>query len=92
MTLQHVASILRCVVAIGKSFSRLGILSKVPPFPYLICLLKQERIQELDIPFVVRPFKWFFHLLEHGSFHFVPCIFPLLWVLWFICDWQGFIN
>jgi hypothetical protein len=39
MALQRaeVVSILRCAMVIGESFSRLGIFSRVLPFPYLIC-------------------------------------------------------
>jgi hypothetical protein len=33
-----------------------------------------------------------FVFLDVGSFHFVPFIPPFFWVLWFIYDWQGFIN
>jgi hypothetical protein len=33
-------------------------------------------VQELDVPFVVSPLRWFFCLLGGGSFHFVPCIPP----------------
>jgi len=29
-------------------------------------------------------------LLGRGSFHFIPC-FSLVWVLWLIYGWQGFI-
>jgi hypothetical protein len=35
---------------------------------------------------VVCPRRWFICLLDHESFHFVPC-FPLIWVLWLIYDW-----
>jgi hypothetical protein len=35
-----------------------------------------EGVQELRVPFVVHPLRWFFHLLGHGSFHFVRCIPP----------------
>ncbi len=32
---------------------------------------------------VVHPLRWFFCFLGCGSFHFVPCIPPFCWVLWF---------
>jgi hypothetical protein len=35
-------------------------------------------VGELDVPFVVRPLRWFFCLDGCGSFHFVPCIPPFL--------------
>ncbi len=38
---------------------------------------------QTDDPLVVHPLRWFFSLLDHGSFHFR--------VLWFIYDQQGFI-
>jgi len=81
--------ILRCVVAIGEGFSRLGLLSGGPPLSFFICFSWQEGVWELDVPFVVCLLRWFFYLFGHGSFHFVLCI-PLFWVLWFIYDWQGF--
>jgi hypothetical protein len=44
---------------------------------YLIPLSFPELgVQELDVPIVVCPLSWFFCLLRHGSFHFVPCISP----------------
>ncbi len=71
--------------------SRLGVLSGGPPFSLFVMLLKQPKgVWELDVPFVVCPLRWFFRLLGHESFHFVPCIPPFFWVLWFIYDWQGF--
>jgi hypothetical protein len=53
-----------------------------------ICFSQQEGVQEhgTDVPLVVHPLRWFFSLLERGSFHLVP-----FRVLWFIYDWQGFI-
>ncbi len=56
-------SILNHVVTIGESSYRLGVLLKVLPFPYLICFLGQERVQELDVLLVVHPLRWFFGLL-----------------------------
>jgi len=50
------------------------------------------RVEEVDVPFVVRPLSWFFCLLGRGSFHFVPYIFPLFGVRWVIYDWQSFIT
>jgi hypothetical protein len=47
-------------------------------------------VQELDVPIVVRPLSWFFCLLKHGSFHFVPCIPPFFGVHCFIYDSAGF--
>jgi hypothetical protein len=80
VTLQHahVISILRCVVAIDEGSFRLGILSRVPPLSLFDMLIKTRGHSGLDIPFVVRPLRWSFHLLGHGSFHFVPCIPPFV--------------
>ncbi len=40
-----------------------------------------DPVQELDVPLVVCPLRWFFCLLGRGSFHFVPCIHPFLGTL-----------
>ncbi len=61
--------------------ARLGTFQELLPFPYLICFLQQEGVQELDVSFVVRPSRWFFCLLGCGSFHFVPFVYPFCWVL-----------
>jgi hypothetical protein len=37
---------------------------------------RTKHVRELDVPLVVCPFRWFFCLLGHGFFHFVPCIPP----------------
>ncbi len=37
--------------------------------------------QELDVPLVVCPLRWFICLLGHESFHFVPCFPSLLGAL-----------
>jgi len=37
---------------------------------------QQEGVQELDVPLVVQPLRWFFCLLGCGSFPFVPCLPP----------------
>jgi hypothetical protein len=42
----------------------------------LICFSLLEVVQELDVPLVVRPLRWFICLLRHRSFYFVPC-FPI---------------
>ncbi len=54
----------------------------VLPFPYLICFLRQQGVQQLDVPLVVHPLGWFFCLLGCGSFHLiVPFISPILGAL-----------
>jgi len=53
----------------------------VLPFPYLICFLRQQGVQQLDVPLVFHPLGWFFCLLGCGSFHFVPFISPFLGAL-----------
>ncbi len=47
--------------------------------------------QELDVPLVVHPLRWFFCLLGQGP-SILFLVFPLFWVLWFISDSQGFIK
>jgi hypothetical protein len=42
---------------------------------------QQEGVQELDVPLVVRPLRWFFCLLGRGSFH---CVSPFLGALVYI--------
>ncbi len=58
---------------------------------YLICFSRQEGGQELDVPLVVHPLRWFFGLLGRGP-SILFLVFPLFWVLWFISDFQGFIK
>jgi hypothetical protein len=58
---------------------------------YLICLSQLKGVWELDVPLVVCPLRWFFCLLEHGSFHFVPCVPPFLGALDFITYLLGII-
>ncbi len=70
--------ILKHAIVIVEGSSRLGVLSRGPPLLLLDMLLmtRQEGVWELDVPFVVHPFRWFFCLLGRGSFRFVPCIPP----------------
>jgi len=70
----QVISILKCVVAIGKGSSNLGILTRGSPFPCLICFLLQEGVSETWCSFCGLLLWWFFCLFGHGSFHFVLCI------------------
>ncbi len=68
--------ILSHVITIGEGSSKLGILSRVLPFCYLICFSRQEGIQEFDVPWWFALFWWFF--LDMGpSFLFlvVPPLF-----------------
>ncbi len=65
-------------IAVGEGSSRLGVLSGGPPFSLFDIFSRQKGVRELDVPFVVHLLKWFFCLLGSGSFHFVPCIAPLL--------------
>ncbi len=94
MALQRakVISILKCAIAIGEGYSKLGVLSGVPPLCLSDMLLVIEGGWELDVPFMVHLLRVFFCLLGHGSFHFVLCFpFFFFFVLWFIYDLQGFI-
>ncbi len=43
-------------------------------FPYMICILWEERVEELDVTPMVHLLEWFICLLGRGSFHFVPCL------------------
>ncbi len=92
MALQHAQtiSILKCVVAIGEDFYKLGGLSRVLSFPYLICLLQEKKVGKPNVPIMVHLFRWFFCFLEHGSFHFVPCIPPFFGVVVYL--WLGWIH
>ncbi len=59
-------------------------------FLYLICFLWQEEVWDLMFPLWLLPLMWFICLLEHGSFHLVPCFPPFLGVLWLLYGWwQG---
>jgi hypothetical protein len=49
----HVVSILKCVVAIGEGFYKLGILSGGPPLSLFDMLLRTRGAWELDVPLVV---------------------------------------
>ncbi len=70
--------ILRWAIVVGEGSSRLNILSRSPPLS-----LFDIGVSELDVPLKVCPLRWFFCLLGHGSFHFVPCIPPFLGALVF---------
>ncbi len=79
-------------LAVSEGSSRLGVLSGGPPLSLFVMFLVIKVGLGTYVPLVVRPLRWFFCLLGHESFHFVPCIPPFFfWVLWFIYDWQGFI-
>jgi len=86
----HMISILKHF-AIGKGSSRLAVLSKRSyPFPIWYAYCKRRGFKNLMFPL------WF--TLLGGSFVFLDMgpsilflVFPLLWVLWFIYKWQGFI-
>jgi hypothetical protein len=66
--------ILRHDIVIGEGSSRLGVFSRGLPLSLLDIFSQHERVRELDVPFVVCPLRWFFNLLGHGSFHFVPVL------------------
>jgi hypothetical protein len=82
---------LRWAFAVGEGFSKLSVLSGGPPFPYLICFSRWERVWELDVPLVVCPLRWFFLSSWAWVLPFLFLVFPLFWVLWFIFDLEGFI-
>jgi hypothetical protein len=88
----HVISILKHVVVIGESFFELSILLSHPALSSFHMLLATKR------GFGNLMFPLCFTLLG-GSFVFLDTspsilflVFPLFWVLWFMYDWQGFIN
>ncbi len=63
-------------LAVSEGSSRLGVLSGGPPLSLFVMLLVTKVGLGTYVPFVVRPLRWFFCLLGHESFHFVPCIPP----------------
>jgi hypothetical protein len=65
---------LKKIIAISEGSFKLSFLSKGPPLSLFHMISQKERFRELDVPFVVRLFKWFFCLLGHGSFLFLLCI------------------
>jgi hypothetical protein len=84
-------SILRCAVAVGEGFSRLGLLSGGTPRSYA----SHDKSGFGNLMFSL----WFAVL--GGSFVFLDMMGPFIlfivfslffWVLWFIYDWQGFIS
>ncbi len=77
----HVISILKCVVAIGEGSSRLGILSGDPPL---------SLFGNLMFPLWFSFLGGYFVFLDVGP-SILFLVFPLIRVLWFIYDWQGFI-
>ncbi len=70
------------VAVVGEGSFRLCVLSGGPPLSLFdICFLRQQGVQQLDVPLVFHPLGWFFCLLGCGSFHFVPFISPFLGAL-----------
>ncbi len=86
-------SILKSGVVRGEGSFKLGILVGHPP-PFLIwyACCNKKGVGKLDVPLLVHLLRWFFLLSWTWVLPFYSLYSPLSGVLWFIYDWQGFIN